>query len=1158
MRTLKRSHNETFKKHAKLEAEHAKLKITLKDATEMHETAREAMAKKHADAINQMQSQFENEKTRLNEQMQMDAATHRSRQLDEINNLKQHHNATMQRLLQEKKDEYDQNIRMALESERIKMKCKLEHDWHLERKKLKCQLEDTWQHEKNAQLKKFKEDQAALKNELLDECKKKEEERTAKFNHELNRLKQKEEEQNARFADEAKTIENERNKIKQQFDDEREQIRRDEQNQQVHLVTQMKMEREKMNADLEIERQQMHAGLEMERQRMHAQLEIEQQRILANASREMELKYNERVAENAAAHGAAMQKLNKEREKIVQMKELLMTKKKQWDLEYNKLEKIQMEVILEKERVMENARTEAEALLKSNEEVLAQHKQQSDATLNATLNQHRAEFEEAMKKLNKQRDDIKLHESMREKEYAEKVKKNNEKLDQATRAMELKLQHTMDKLNEERQEIKWRLEEEQDRRKLIHSEQEKLRVMQTQVEQTRLVMFEQHKKDAALQRKASTDELNKDREQLKHEFEESRQRMMEQFAKENEAAQMANVQTLAEQTKELDTRFNVAMNEINERRTAFDAEMKKTREENRVSMERLRKENEAQRKMDDDAVNARKKELDAQFDAAINQRRIAFEEAVKNANMDKEKFKNKIEAECEQLLQQHKAEIDAKFNSIMNERNTSFAQAMQNVNDERVQMKAKIEAENNAKIKSMNQERDKTNKQIDEQWAKLNEFKKENENAIEKVRNELSVEKMSNEKMLETALITMKALNEKSDRVDFEMEKLRTFQEELAKKRDKQFEEKTQLEELRNRLEEERNSLNQEKKILEEQRISFTSENNPNKYKSGLIKSLMDEMEQLTNSHAAEREKLIEINDSLRQRLEDKPMTENLQETVVANLAHFKLIHNLDFNNKRVVIYSHYSQSNHVESYNWLTIEYIQHYFDYVIILTNCPNKWNMGSINHNKIHLLSYNMKSDFRNYGVFIMQANDKLVHASCMCLVNDSFVVVDVNAFGCCMKRAFEIESLRHDFIGLTSSYENSFHMQSYFLCLNASTMQSVLGYFKKIGLPDNHDAAISKYELGLSTHLVNEGFSHFSFVSNNDMKYPLNTTCCKWSEVLNETGIVKRQHFFKKYAYKSMTDDDISDVAEKYAYNKHFMNFLKYHQIKVIPPSKSISV
>ena len=267
---------------------------------------------------------------------------------------------------------------------------------------------------------------------------------------------------------------------------------------------------------------------------------------------------------------------------------------------------------------------------------------------------------------------------------------------------------------------------------------------------------------------------------------------------------------------------------------------------------------------------------------------------------------------------------------------------------------------------------------------------------------------------------------------------------------------------------------------------------------------------------------------------------------IAANYAHTQLIHRLDFNGKRVAIYSHYSEHDEVESYNVLTLECIEHYFDYIIILTNCPHKWHLNYPDYNKFHLLAYNLKSDFRNYGVFIMQTAAALKHASRLCFVNDSFVIVDVGAFGSCIKHLF-FEA--HDFAGLTSSHECVFHLQSYFMCFNAPTVGDIVSYFEMQGLPANHQAAISQYELGITRHLMNKGHSPpFSVVSNNDMRFPLNTTCCKWATVLQTIGIVKRQHFFKQYPYNTaMTDTNIAVVADKYSYNKHFMHFLRYHGI-----------
>jgi hypothetical protein len=274
----------------------------------------------------------------------------------------------------------------------------------------------------------------------------------------------------------------------------------------------------------------------------------------------------------------------------------------------------------------------------------------------------------------------------------------------------------------------------------------------------------------------------------------------------------------------------------------------------------------------------------------------------------------------------------------------------------------------------------------------------------------------------------------------------------------------------------------------------------------------------------------------------------HVSRAVSANYAHMRMIcHGLDFNEKRVLIYSHYSDKEEVESYNYLTLEQMENRFDYVIVLTNCPNQWQFASPDYNKFHVLCYNFKSDFRNYGVFIMQAGGQLKRASQVCIMNDSFVVVDVAAFDRCMRHTF---AQACDFTGITSSYENVYHIQSYFMCFNnAATVGAVVDYFDAHGLPMNHHAAISLYELGITKHLVDKGFVPFAAVSNKEMPVPLNTTCFKWSAVLQATGIVKRQHFLKQYPSRiAMTDLNTALVAVKFSENKHFIHFLNYHGIK----------
>ena len=337
------------------------------------------------------------------------------------------------------------------------------------------------------------------------------------------------------------------------------------------------------------------------------------------------------------------------------------------------------------------------------------------------------------------------------------------------------------------------------------------------------------------------------------------------------------------------------------------------------------------------------------------------------------------------------------------------------------------------------------------------------------------------------------------------------------------------------------------------------------------IQKLNEERKQMAEQLAAQRKTIMDegIEEKRRQerkmsadleshklkvRLElDTAISESLHDAVTSNCTHMQWMNALDFRGKRVMMYSHYSESNEVQDYNMLTIECMQHYFDHIIILTNCPNKWNMLSPNYNQCHLLNYNMKSDFRNYGAFIMQLEPSLVNASRLCLTNDSFIVVDVNSFSLCIKRLFDRETMSHDFIGLTSSHENVYHLQSYFICFGSAAIPEVMSYFKTHGLPFNHTDAIAKYELGMSLHLTNLGLTSFAFVTNNDMRRPLNTTCCKWAIVLEETGIVKRQHFLKKYGRAGMTDKDIAKIAENHAYNAELLQFLKCNMVRAFTPT-----
>ena len=558
-------------------------------------------------------------------------------------------------------------------------------------------------------------------------------------------------------------------------------------------------------------------------------------------------------------------------------------------------------------------------------------------------------------------------------------------------------------------------------------------------------------------------------------------------------------------------RFNAAIELEREKTNALQCHLEAERGR---MMEQLQKESVAQRQSNADALGTIKRTLDVQFTAKMNELTRAMEQSMQQVAEERQRIKCDA-AEQRAQLDTEREQLHRQFNEarerIKRDENEQLRQFAFRMDSERAQLQKEraLMAEQAVKERQAN---DAACGILEHQLkaqhtAKMNELTR-------------ATEQLNGDEREQRA-----QLIKERERID------RHEQAQIA------------------RSNEDARAFNALKKQLKDAHVEKMNEfaaacdaavQKMNEEREEHKRQLIEEREQLGRQLVEERDKI------------NRNMLDHVRDTITSNHAHMQLICNMNLKGKRVVVYSHYSEHNEVESYNLLAIECIEHYFDCIIILTNCPNKWTMHSQNYNKCHLLGYNMKSDFRNYGVFLMQTANTLIHASRLCLMNDSFVIVDVNAFGNCIKLLFENEKMTHDFVGLTSSHEGVFHLQSYFMCFDASTIPAILSYFETRGLPMNHQTAISNYELGITAHLTNGGFSPFAVVSNDDMRIPLNTTCCKWAAVLQHTGIIKRQHLLKLYPRKlAMTDANIAMVAKTHSYNKHFIDFLRYNRIDVLP-------
>ena len=519
---------------------------------------------------------------------------------------------------------------------------------------------------------------------------------------------------------------------------------------------------------------------------------------------------------------------------------------------------------------------------------------------------------------------------------------------------------------------------------------------------------------------------------------------------------------------------------------------------------------------------------------------------------------NALEYECSRLRAELKNET-AKYvvnqNIFVQQCNAYKAAELEMINamqQEQQKMHAVFKQEQQETITKLQQQM--MQETLARRQTLLNEFNTAKQNLEANYTNR--IDKNTQELLMAKKAMEVELDIEKTAYVKREKEQLAYFHdriEEMKRNVEEEYNQKMELEKkqrigIQHELEVEKTQrigIQRELEVEKTQRISIQRELEVEKTQRVNIETQLSQQELNEKNRQMEREQSL-----VNKRIEDEiniitPQLiktisyYNISVAVAANYANIQMINKLGLHGKRVLLYSHYSNRDEVESYNYLTLQKMECWFDYIIVLTNCPNKWNIQNPDYNKYHILWYNLKGDFRNYAIFIMQHLKTLLYIDKLCLINDSFVIVDILAYERCMKRLFD-SNTNHDFMGITSSLENVYHLQSYFICFNSRAVPPAMNYFEIHGIPSSHNTTIGIYELGITKYLMNQGLTQNAIVSNTEMKFPLNTTYYKWSTVL--------QHLLKQYPSRfAMTDLNISLIANKFSENKHFINFLKYHSI-----------
>ncbi len=251
-------------------------------------------------------------------------------------------------------------------------------------------------------------------------------------------------------------------------------------------------------------------------------------------------------------------------------------------------------------------------------------------------------------------------------------------------------------------------------------------------------------------------------------------------------------------------------------------------------------------------------------------------------------------------------------------------------------------------------------------------------------------------------------------------------------------------------------------------------------------------------------------------------------------------VHNTElFDNKKIMIYSHYSKNGKVDSYNYYMINLFSNLVDTVFILSNLTaNRW---SLNKSNIKVLNYDLKSDFSNLYVFIMRYKTLLTKVKSLFLINDSFLVVDKPVFEKKIKDDFFSNKHVEDYQGLILSKCHNIHYQSYFLCIQRNIISRFINYFKQKGFPSTYEDAIIKYELGLSKEFLVKNIKYYCYNNNPTVSFPF--------EVIKKFGIIKRQQLLSTYKITGqITCNQIQDLKHRYIHNSELVEYINSYSCR----------
>ncbi len=224
---------------------------------------------------------------------------------------------------------------------------------------------------------------------------------------------------------------------------------------------------------------------------------------------------------------------------------------------------------------------------------------------------------------------------------------------------------------------------------------------------------------------------------------------------------------------------------------------------------------------------------------------------------------------------------------------------------------------------------------------------------------------------------------------------------------------------------------------------------------------------------------------------------------------------------KRVYIVASFLSDGIIPEYLLYLLSKIKKTADAIILIGDNPIKIDELKKLSKLVNYTSFarHEEYDFGSYkrGIEFVAESIDLHNVEELVLCNDScvgpiFPVADMFA---------AMEEKNVDFWGITSNYENCFHLQSYFLVFNNKVINDPLffDYFRNVKKEPTRERVILKYELPLTSYLKAAGYVCDSYIPYPDEKYFTNAkikhpniTTIPIYMFENKSPFIKLKHFY----------------------------------------------